>query len=61
MSLEEYEIVPEKFSDVVDGVDVVVVVVVVVCPQLAVRITAAINEAIRRICYSLGRTRMRPS
>jgi hypothetical protein len=38
-----------------------VVVVVAVCPQLAVRITAAINEATRRICYSLGRTRMRPS
>lgn len=54
MSLEEYEIVPERFSDVVD-------VVVVVCPQLADRITAAINEATRRICYSLGRTRMRPS
>ncbi len=57
MSLEEYEIVPERFSDVVDVVDVVVVV----CPQLADRITAAINEATRRICYSLGRTRMRPS
>ena len=56
MSLEEYEIVPERFSDIVD-----VVVVMVVRPQLAVRITAAINEATRRICYSLGRTRMRPS
>jgi|688.fasta_scaffold03852_22 hypothetical protein len=56
MSLEEYEIVPERISVVED-----VVVVVADCPQLAVKITAATNKAMRRILYSLGRTRMRPS
>jgi glycosyltransferase A (GT-A) superfamily protein (DUF2064 family) len=56
MSLEEYEIGPERISVVED-----VVVVVADCPQLAVKITAATNKAMRRILYSLGRTRMRPS
>ena len=60
MSLEEYEIVPERFSDVVDGVDVVVVLAIVL-PQLVIRINTTTSEAMRRIVYSFGRTRMRPS
>ena len=38
-----------------------VVAVVVVLPQLVVKINTMMSEAMRRILYSLGLTRMRPS
>jgi hypothetical protein len=57
-------IVVVEVVDVV-GATVVVVVevvdVVIVLPQLVVRINTKMSEAMRRILYSLGLTRMRPS
>lgn len=66
ISLEEYDTLPERTRDVdVVGATVVVVVevvdVVIVLPQLVVRINTKMSEAMRRILYSLGLTRMRPS
>lgn len=54
ISLEEYETLPESARDVE-------VVVAVELPQLVVKINTTINEATRRILYSFGLTRMRPS
>lgn len=54
ISLEEYETLPERARDVE-------VVVAVELPQLVVKINTTINEAMRRILYSFGLTRMRPS
>ncbi len=56
ISLEEYDTLPERTRDVE-----VEVVVVVELPQLVVKINTTIHEALRRILYSFGLTRMRPS
>jgi hypothetical protein len=54
-------VVVETVDVVVATVVVVVGVVVVVLPQLVVKINTTINEAMRRILYSFGLTRIRPS
>jgi hypothetical protein len=54
-------VVVEVVDVVIATVVVVVEVVVVVLPQLVVRINTTIKEAMHRILYSFGRTRIRPS
>jgi|LauGreDrversion4_1035100.scaffolds.fasta_scaffold706622_2 hypothetical protein len=57
-------VVVVEVVDVVGAIVVVVVevvVVAVVLPQLVVRINTMMSEAMRRILYSFGLTRMRPS